>query len=162
VALLVLLVAFAFPSFSQSAQDAPPADQSSAPASDQPSTSPSLPPGVHSAHHQVTCWRQVGIPSAMVNERWKIEDDAKTQISGVCSDQSLSAQQRTEKIHQIDEQRDRQIEKLIPADKLSAFKACQAQHDMQQGMRASKTPARQLGPCGGVIPQQASPAEHSH
>ena len=162
VAWLLLLLAFAFPSFSQSAQEAPPADQSAAPASDQSSPPQPLPPGAHSAHRQVPCWKEAGISPAMVNERWKIEDAAKTRISGVCSDQSLTAQQRTEKIHQIDEQQDRQIEKIIPADKLSAFKACQAQRDMQQSMRAGKTPARQLGPCGGVIPPQASPAEHSH
>jgi hypothetical protein len=97
----------------------------------------------------------------MVNQRWQIEDNSKTKISAVCTDTSLSADQRLAKIHEIHQQTDAEIAKLIPEKELSAFKACQAEHDKQNASHA-KTPQKELGPCGGVMPSAGAMSGHQH
>ena len=77
--------------------------------------------------------REAGIPPAKVNERWKIEDNAKGKISEVCSDVSLTPEKKREKIRQINEQTEQEIAKLITAKQLAAFKACQAKRDQEKG-----------------------------
>ena len=110
-----------------------------------------------------TCWRQAGISPSVVNERWHIEDSAKAKISTVCTDSSLSAEQRLAKIHDIHQETDAEIAKLIPAKQLSVFKACEAERDKQNASRAGKPAEKELGPCGGVIPSSGmSGHEHEH
>jgi hypothetical protein len=114
------------------------------------------------ARHQPPCWREAGISPEMVNQRWHIEDDGKTKISAVCTDPSLSADQRLAKIHEIQQQTDAEIAKLIPEKQLIAFKACQADRDKKKASQATKTPEKELGPCGGVIPFNSSMSGHEH
>jgi hypothetical protein len=85
-------------------------------------------------------------------------DDAKIKISGVCSDPTLGPDQKLGKIHEINQQRDDAITKLIPEKQLSAFKSCQAEREKENASRPKRTPERELGPCGGVIPGHA----HDH
>jgi len=96
----------------------------------------------------------------MVNQRWKLEDNAKTEISAVCTNTSLTADQRLAKIHEIHQQTDAEIAKLVPEKELTAFKACQAERDKQNASH-EKTPQKELGPCGGVMPSGAM-SEHQH
>lgn len=100
----------------------------------------------------------------MVNQRWQIGANAKAQIDAVCSNDSLSPQQKADKLHQIDEQTEREIAKIIPAKQLGEFKACQAQRDREnaKALPEGRTPHRELGPCGGVIPAKPNAAAHSH
>jgi hypothetical protein len=115
------------------------------------------------ARRQPTCWREAGISPGMVNQRWQIEDNAKAKISAICTDSSLSAEQRLAKIHEIHQETDAEIAKLIPEKQLSAFKACQAERDKQNASRAGKPAEKELGPCGGVIPSSGmSGHEHEH
>jgi hypothetical protein len=172
---LVLLFALAVPSL-VSAQDtpaSPPQEQNSQqpPAEASPQNQPAQPqPGTPRSHpyrrHEPPCWRQAGIAPEMVNQRWKIEDDAKTQINAVCSDPTLGPQQKTEKIHEINNDRDEQITRLIPANQLTAFNACQAKREQEMAERMGKTAAppktKELGPCGGVMPASTGAPAHQH
>lgn len=134
------------------------------PAPDSGQAEPSAPAanGRFRARHQTPCWREAGISPDMVNQRWHIEDDAKGKISAVCTDPSLTAEQRLAKIHEIHQQTDEEIAKLIPEKQLTAFKACQAERDKQKASHPSKMPEKELGPCGGVIPSSSSMAGHEH
>jgi len=123
-------------------QDAPPADTSTRP------------------NHQTPCWRVAGISPEMVNQRWKIEDDAKTKISGVCNDPPLGPDQKHSKINEIKAQADEAITRLIPSSQLSAFRQCQAERKNDKPSRRSRTPQKELGPCGGVIPSSSSMGSH--
>jgi len=162
-----LFFAFSLPLFAQAAGDAQqPAAQGSEQAepsntADQPQEVP--PPATSSAHpkHQTPCWRVAGIAPEMVNQRWKIEDDAKSKIGGVCNDPSLGPDQKLSKIHEINAQTDEAISRLIPSSQLSAFQQCQAERKNDKASRASRMPQKELGPCGGVIPS-ASTGSHDH
>lgn len=157
--------ALSLPVFAQAAGDAqqPAAqepDQAQPSTPDQPQEG--APAGSSNRPQRHTpCWRIAGISPQMVNERWQIEDKAKTKISGVCNDPSLGPDQRTSKIHEINAQTDAEIAKLIPSSQLSAFKQCQAERDREKASHPSRTPQKQLGPCGGVIPSSNMGA-HDH
>ena len=153
--IFALLLMLCVSSRAQSSQN-PPSSGSSA--SSQPQTATAV-PGVHRARQTVPCWKQAGIAAAMVNEKWKIEDRAKTRISAVCSDDSLGAEQKNDKIRQIDEQRDDEIEKLIPAKQFAAFRSCQAALDKKRGAIPT---GKQSGPCGGAIPSEPGTKAPSH
>jgi len=158
--------ALSLPLFAQAAEGAqqPPAAQQPGQAepsnSDQPQEAP---PATSSGtpKHQTPCWRVAGIAPQMVNQRWQIEDSAKTKISGVCNDSSLGPDQKSSKIHEINAQTDAEIAKLIPSSQLSAFKQCQAERDREKASHPSRTPQKQLGPCGGVIPS-SNMGGHDH
>jgi hypothetical protein len=171
----VLLLVLAAGLLGQSAQNAPttPPGQSS-PQAPPAQASPQAPAGSEQTRptppaarngrplRQVPCWREAGISPAMMNQRWQIEDNAKGKIAGVCSDHSLTPEKKGDKIRQIDQDTAREIAKIIPAKQLEAFKACQAERDREKANRPGKTPPRELGPCGGVIPKQPDASPHSH
>jgi hypothetical protein len=159
LAFAFFLLAFSLPLFAQSGDTQQPAPEQGQ--TEQPAA-PGAPTGGHfRARRQTLCWREAGLTPEMVNERWKLEDNAKTKISAVCTDSSLSADQRLAKIHEIHQETDAEIAKLIPEKELTAFKACQAEHDKQNASR-DKTPHKELGPCGGVIPSNGAMSEHQH
>lgn len=158
LAFAFLLLIFSLPLLAQSGDT-----QQAAP--DQGQTEPAAPGAPAGGHfrprRQPPCWKEAGITADMVNERWKLEDNAKTRISAVCTDTSLTADQRLTKIHEIHQETDAEIARIIPDKELTAFKACQAERDKQNASRA-KTPQKELGPCGGVIPSGGAMSEHQH
>lgn len=99
----------------------------------------------------------------MVNQRWHLEDNAKAKISEVCTEPKLSAQQKSDKIREINAETEREFAKIVPANKLATFNACQAQRDRELAAHPGKIPQKTLGPCGGVIPDPAvAPMSHEH
>jgi hypothetical protein len=122
----------------------------------------SQPASEHGARRRVPsipCWRQAGMTSQVVNERWKIEDRGKSRIAAVCADASLSPQQRHDKILQINVETDQEVAKLIPVKQLEAFNSCQAELDKNRRKIAGQ---KELGPCGGVIPPSTTDLSHIH
>jgi hypothetical protein len=89
----------------------------------------------------------------MVNQRWKIEDDQKVKVTGVCSEPSSSPQQKHDKIEQIHAETDQAIAKLIPEKELKTFNECQAQVVASRPKAAGQ---KELGPCGGVVPASST------
>ena len=98
----------------------------------------------------------------MVNQRWHIEANAKAKIAAVCSNDSLDAKQKADKLREIGEQMQREIAKIIPAKQLAQFEACQAERDREKAQLLARTPHLETGPCGGVIPVKPSAPAHSH
>lgn len=148
----LLFLALGLPLFAQSTDTT-----QNSPSEDQPVR--------HRARGQAPCWRQAGMTPDMVNRRWKLEDQQKTQIAHVCTEPSTSAQQKHDKIEQIHADTDRALAQLIPVKELKAFNKCQAEVDQ----RHPKAPGeKELGPCGGVIPASAADgtaapaADHRH
>ena len=106
------------------------------------------------------CWKQAGMTPQNVNQRWKIEDRGKGRIAAVCSEASLSPDEKRKKIEQIHQETDQEFANLISAKQLEAFKSCQAELDKK---RPANTGQKELGPCGGVIPvEPATAGSHSH
>jgi len=146
---LVLTVA----AWAQSPQDAPaPSGGSTA------QTSTPSPRGQHG-----NCWKKAGITPDKINERWKIQDAGKVKISGVCSDPKLTAAQRVERIHSINEETDKEIAKLIPAQQLSVYKSCMTQREAEAKVKARGPQPKELGPCGGTMPSSSKDhGSHDH
>jgi hypothetical protein len=144
---LVLLL-FVLPAFSQSATTP---EQQQAPAQSAPGENTPSAPIVHRASHQPPCWRIAKISPDLVNQRWHIEDQGQAEIAAVCKDTKTAAKQKQEKIRAIHRETDEEIVKIIPADQLKAFDACQAGRDKDKPKASSAE--KELGPCGGVIPK---------
>jgi hypothetical protein len=94
---------------------APAFAQTSAPPGQAPTEDDSTPGRNIRPRHPAPCWKQVGIAPDLINKRWKIEDQGKTRIAAVCNEPSSSAQQRHDKIEQINMETEQEIAKLIPA-----------------------------------------------
>ncbi|HYL16352.1 MAG TPA: hypothetical protein VEV41_25180 [Terriglobales bacterium] len=161
----VLLLTLAVPLFAQPIQNAP-ADSAEQSAQQAPgeSAQPQTPAAARPVRrvHQPLCWREAGISPAAMNQRWKMEDNAKGKINEVCTNAALTPEQRRDKIREINAETEQEIAKIIPAKQLEAFKACQAEQDREKTKRLGKTTQKELGPCGGVIPEQPGSPEHSH
>jgi len=115
-----------------------------------PSASRLQMPGIHDR-------KPAGIAPETMNQRWKIEDNAKVKIMGICSDSSLTPEQKLDKIHAIDGQKEAEIAKLIPPKQPEAYNACRA------GKNAASSAGKELGPCGGVVaPPGSKDAAHPH
>lgn len=106
-----------------------------------PSTtgSPSTQPGRHQP-----CWRQAGVSQSAFQQHRSIEMRTRSEVQSVCSDSSLTPQQRAEKIRQIREQARAQQESLLTPQQAAAFRSCR-----QQRGEVGHPGAGGIGPCGG-------------
>ena len=80
----------------------------------------------------------------------------------MCNDGSLTAEKKSEKVREINEETEQEIAKIIPAKQLEAVKECEAERDQERPKRQGAKTQNELGPCGGVIPAQAESPKHSH
>ena len=79
---------------------------------------------------------------------------AKSKIQGVCGDDSLTAAQKKEQIHQIHQEAVQQAEALIPAAQMEALKKCQASYS------TGSHHAHPTSPCGEPLePEDPAPTE---
>jgi hypothetical protein len=111
---------------------------------------------------QPACWRRAGIAPNLVNQHWKIEDEGKARIAAVCSESSTTAQQKQAKIQLINADTEQAVASIVPAKQLQAYNACQAEVEKS---RPKSPNQKELGPCGGVIPNSTpesdpSPMDH--
>jgi len=153
-ALALLLLLFIVPAFAQSSEpeQAPPAESNTQPAPDSnaqtPESQPPPDPGRRLRKPRtIPCWRQAGLTPDMMNQHWKLEDQAKVQIAAACNETSTTAQQKHDKIEAIHAETDHAFAKIVPAKELAAFQSCEAEVAKKQ-----PKPEKELGPCGGTIP----------
>jgi Spy/CpxP family protein refolding chaperone len=100
---------------------------------------------------QQPCWQQVGISQSAEQQHRQIEESTRSQVEAVCSDSSLSQQQKQQKIRQLREAARKQAEHLLSPQQEQAMKACHEQrgagrgtgHGTQGGGARSEG-----GPCG--------------
>jgi hypothetical protein len=163
----ILTMLFSILSLAQSSQtsptSAPPAD--SAQSQDSPNQAEPNGPLVRRSRttRKPPCWSVVHIPPEFVNQRWQMEENAHQKINGVCSDSTLSPEQKSAKINEIKAKTDQEIAKRIPSQQFEALKTCEAERDKEKAKQSSGTPQKELGPCGGVIPAPgSSPHDHEH
>jgi hypothetical protein len=97
---------------------------------------------------QEPCWKQVGISSATMEEQRTIQREARAQVEAVCSDSSLSEQQKREKIQEIRKSEQEQLTGLIPAQQREELKQCQQARANSHPAVSPHRPAVHTGPCG--------------
>src|ERR1700683_4409020 len=108
----------------------------------QTSASPS--PGASTNRRPVQpCWKQAGISSSSMPQIREIRQTMHSQVESVCSDSSLTAQQKQEKIQQVRQDAYQQADSLVGSQQFEAFRSCQEQ-------RAGTASGTHHGsPCGG-------------
>jgi hypothetical protein len=109
----------------------------------QTASTPASPRGT-TPTHQKPCWQQAGISQSALQQRKQIEESAHSQIESVCSDSSLTPQQKQQKIHQIHEQAQKEASGAISPQQEAALKSCRESHGEAPhigGMHGG-------GPCG--------------
>ena len=97
------------------------------------------------------CWQQAGIDKSAMERRWALERDTRSQVEAVCSNSSLTPQQKQEQAREIRRQSKQKMEGLITADQEKALTACQQQRGMNHnGMGGSSHEggAGREGGCG--------------
>ena len=96
------------------------------------------------------CWKQAGISKAAMEERAATSRQTRSQIEAVCTNSSLTPQQRQQQIRQIHEQAKQRMEALVSPQQQEALRAC------QQSRAANHLPAPGVhrgggtGPCNGL------------
>jgi Spy/CpxP family protein refolding chaperone len=99
--------------------------------------------------HQSPCWQQAGISQSAMQQRKQIEEGTHSQVESVCSDSSLTPQQKQQKIRQLRQEAQKQVEGLITPQQEQALKSCRASRG--EGPRMGGTHAGGGGPCGEMI-----------
>jgi len=96
--------------------------------------------------HQSPCWQQAGISQSAMQQRKQIEESAHSQVESVCSDSSLTPQQKQQKIHQLRQEAHKQVEGLITPHQEQALKSCRASRG--EGPHMGGMSGGGGGPCG--------------
>src|SRR5271167_18469 len=92
----------------------------------QTATSPVPPRGATPTHptRQKPCWQQAGISQSAMQQRKQIEESTRSQVESVCSDSSLTPQQKQQKIHQLHQQAQKQLAGVMSSQQEAALKSC--------------------------------------
>ena len=93
-----------------------------------PGTMPPTHQGGAGHRGQEPCWKQAGISQEAMQQHKAIEQRSRQEIQSVCSDTSLTPQQRHEKIRTIQEQTRAESERFVTAQQMQSLKSCRAQH----------------------------------
>ncbi len=106
------------------------------------------------------CWQVAGISQSAMQQRKSLEENARSQVQSVCNDSSLTPQQKREKIRQIHQQTQQQVEGVITPQQRQALQACRQQRGegahMARGGRVMH--GKGGGPCGEMMgPRETSP-----
>jgi len=82
---------------------------------------------------QEPCWQKAGIEKSVMDQVRTVAHDARSQVEGVCSNSSLSPQQRQQQARQIREQAMQKRDSLLTADQRKSLMACQQERGGHPG-----------------------------
>src|SRR5450432_4102221 len=74
------------------------------------------------------CWQKAGVSQSAMEQRRAIESDIRSQVSAVCSDSSLSPQQKQKQVQEIHQQGKQKMEGLLTSEQEQTLRACQQQN----------------------------------
>jgi hypothetical protein len=95
--------------------------QSTPPATNSPAQQPAHRGG------QENCMQQAGIDHSVMEQMRTIGHDARTQVESICSNSSLTAQQRQEQARAVRERAMEKRDSLMTPDQRTALRECQQQ-----------------------------------
>jgi Spy/CpxP family protein refolding chaperone len=113
---------------------------------------------------QQPCWQQVGISQSAEQQHRQIEESTRSQVEAVCTDSSLSQQQKQQKIRQLHEVARKQTDGLLSPQQEQAMKACREQRSSGRGTGGHATHGGGArgggGPCGEMTsgPRSSGPS----
>jgi len=101
---------------------------------------------------QEPCWQQAGVEKSVMEQVWTIGRDARSQVEAVCSNSSLTPQQRNQQTREIREKAMQKRDGLMTADQSKALTACQqtrgGNHPGGGGMHEGGMHEGAAGGCG--------------
>jgi len=104
------------------------------------------------------CWKQAGVSSSAVPQLREIRQTMHSQVEAVCSDSSLSSQQKQEKVQQVRQAAFQQMDGLVGSQQVEALRSCYAQRAGGGGgmHHGSGNPCRSMAGNSGQkpVPQQ--------
>jgi periplasmic protein CpxP/Spy len=113
------------------------------------STSPTSPaPSSRRGGRQQPCWQVAGISQQTAQEHHQIEEKTRSEVQSVCTNSSLSPQQKQEQIRQLHEQAHKQMEALITPQQQEALKSCREQRGGEHEHGGGMHRGGGEGPCG--------------
>ncbi|MGA9968393.1 MAG: hypothetical protein WBQ10_24555 [Terriglobales bacterium] len=118
----------------------------------QTATSPVSPRGATPTHKQ-PCWQQAGVSQSAMQQRKQIEENTHSQIEAVCSDSSLTPQQKQQKIQQLHQEAQKQVGGLITPQQEAAIKSCRE----SRGEGPHMGGVHSGGPCGEMTSAGSKP-----
>ena len=126
------------------------------PATRTPPTGGAAVPRISGHPRQIPCWEKVGVLPATMHRVTTIRETMQGQVAAVCSDESLSHDQKIDKIAGLKKTSKDQIDALIPAHQQEAIRACQATRP-HRTRRHRNTVNRSSDLCAYALPKSAEP-----
>jgi len=108
-----------------------------------------------SRRRAIPCWQQVGVLPSVMQQVTTIRETMRGDVATACADNSLSKEQRTDKIDGLHKSARERIHALIPAHQREAMRSCEASRPRPSRIRRRTAPSND--PCGLAIPAQAEP-----
>ena len=102
-------------------------------------------------NQQEPCWQSAGVSKSAIEQHRQIQEQTRSRIQAVCSNSSLSPQQKQQEIQQIHEQTKLEMERLITPQQQQALRSCQQSHNRGgggAGNRGGFGHGGGSGPCG--------------
>lgn len=115
-------------------------------------TSPPNSPPVR-PQRQPPCWQVAGIEKSAMEQRWALERETHAQVEAVCSNSSLTPQQKRQQVREIREQAHQKMEGILTADQEKALTSCQ----QARGMNHPAPHPGTGGGCGEMPPNAPPP-----
>jgi len=100
---------------------------------------------------QQPCWQVAGVTQQALQQHRQIEESTRSQVEAVCSNTSLSAQQKQQEIRQLRENAKKQMGSLVTAQQEEALRSCrESRGENHNGgvRRSGGGGAGGEGPCG--------------
>ena len=108
---------------------------------------PSTAPGTTTRPRLEPCWEVAGVSKAAIRQRRIITQQARQQVEAVCTNSSLSMQQKRQQIQQIRQREHQEIEAVITPAQQEAMRSCQQGRNGGHGGGGHLGGGRG-GPCG--------------
>jgi hypothetical protein len=107
---------------------------------------------------QPTCMQEAGISQATLDQLQSINLQTRSEVQGVCSNSSLSEQEKLQQIREIRQRAQAQRNGLISPQQRQEIQQCQkaraAAHPPAPHIGAPHAP---VGPCGEPLPERKPP-----
>jgi Spy/CpxP family protein refolding chaperone len=94
--------------------------------------------------HQVPCWKQAGIPQSVMEQHHSIEQSIHAQMAEVCSDGTLTSQQKLERIREIRKAGHEQMEGLLTGDQRSKLESCRTSRNAAHAGHPGNGPCAEM------------------
>ena len=99
---------------------------------------------------QQPCWQVAGVTPQALQQHRQIEESTRSQVEAVCSNTSLSAQQKQQEIRQLRENAKKQMGSLVTSQQEESLRSCRESRGENHGggMHRSGGGGEGEGPCG--------------